>query len=59
MLVGERLEMTAGRALDPRDPGTLRKVTGTFEEASGMIKMAIVQKRLGGVERDLRAGRRG
>jgi hypothetical protein len=56
VLAREALQVMVRHVLDPRNPGASGEFEGATEKVSGLIEMAVVQKRLGGIERDLRAG---
>ncbi len=58
-LAGEALQVLVGQVLNPVNPGTSGEELGAAKKVSCLIEMAVVQERLGGIERDLRAGGRG
>jgi hypothetical protein len=56
VLAGEALQVMVRHVFDPRNPGASGEFEGATEEISCLFEMAVVQERLGGIERDLRAG---
>ena len=56
VLAGEALQVMVRHVLDPRNPGAPGELEGATKKVSCLIAMTVVQERLGGIERDLRAG---